>query len=167
MKKLLSILTLMVLVAGIAVAQKSVKKAAKKGADMSFNQTTVDYGTIKQHADPLRKFAFVNNGTEPLIITGARGSCGCTVPSYPKKPILPGEEGVIEVRYDTKRLGKFRKTVRVTTNEKVMKKTKDKSGNIVEKASNRTHILYIKGEVKQGAKKPAGTPTKKKSILEG
>ena len=77
-------------------------------------------------------FTFKNTGAKPLIITGARGSCGCTVPTYPKKPILPGEEGVIEVRYDTKRLGKFRKTVRVTTNEKIMKKTKNKEGKIVD-----------------------------------
>lgn len=167
MKKLLSILALMIFVAGASFAQKAVKKAAKKGPDMSFKLTTVDYGTIKQNADPLRKFTFVNDGTEPLIITGARGSCGCTVPTYPKKPILPGEEGIIEVRYDTKRVGKFRKTVRVTTNEKIMKKTKNKEGNIVEKVDNRTHILYIKGDVLKKAAAPSGTPTKKKSILEG
>ena len=133
---------------------------------MDFEQTTVDYGTIQQNSDPLRTFSFKNTGNTPLIITGARGSCGCTVPSYPKKPIAPGETAVIEVRYDTKRVGPFRKSVRITTNEKVAKKTKDDQGVIVEKEEAKTHILYIKGDVTQKKAPPAGTPTKTKSIIE-
>ena len=99
-----------------------------------------------------------------MIITGARGSCGCTVPSYPKKPILPGEEGVIEVRYDTNRQGKFTKNVRITTNEKAKKKVKE-NGQIVEKKTPKTHILYIKGEVGKAAPKKKSLPTKKKNTL--
>ena len=101
------------------------------GAMMEFESEDMDYGTITQGSEPLRVFHFTNKGTEPLTITSAKGSCGCTVPSYPKEPIAPGESGVIEVRYDTNRLGAFQKTVTLTTNE----------------TENATHILKIHGTV--------------------
>lgn len=97
---------------------------------MTFETTEVDYGEILQGADPLRVFKFKNTGDEPLIISKAKGSCGCTVPSYPKEPILPGESANIEVRYDTNRIGPFQKTVTLTTNE-----------------STPDHTLKIKGKV--------------------
>ena len=56
-------------------------------------------------------------GDEPLVIKNARGSCGCTVPTWPKEPILPGESSVIEIRYATNRVGSFSKKVTLTTNE--------------------------------------------------
>lgn len=84
---------------------------------ISFEKTTIDYGTIKKGSEPLRKFSFKNGGSEPLLITNAKGSCGCTVPTYPKEAILPGQSSAIEVRYDTSRLGKFTKNVTVTTND--------------------------------------------------
>lgn len=106
------------------------------GPVMTFDVTTVDYGTIDKGADPLRKFKFTNTGNEPLIIKTAKGSCGCTVPTYPKEPIMPGETSEIEVRYDTQRVGSFTKTVTITTNE-----------------ATETRMLTIKGEVKAPATK--------------
>lgn len=128
MKQLLSILSFVV--AGVV----TMNAQATTGPVMTFQVTTVDYGTIEKGADPVRKFAFTNTGNEPLIIKTAKGSCGCTVPTYPKEPIMPGETNVIEVRYDTQRVGMFTKTVTLTTNE-----TSD------------THTLTIKGEVKAPA----------------
>ncbi|HMW38892.1 MAG TPA: DUF1573 domain-containing protein [Saprospiraceae bacterium] len=87
------------------------------GPKMVFETNTVDYGEIKKGADPLRKAVFTNKGTEPLIVKNARGSCGCTVPTWPKEPIMPGETGVIEIRYDTQRVGSINKTVSIQTNE--------------------------------------------------
>jgi len=87
------------------------------GPIMTFENPVVDYGEIAQHSEPLRVLNFSNTGTEPLVIKSARGSCGCTVPIWPKEPIMPGESSEIEIRYDTKRLGKFSKTVTITTNE--------------------------------------------------
>ena len=87
------------------------------GPAMSFDNLIVDYGEIVQHSDPLRVAKFTNTGTEPLIIKNARGSCGCTVPTYPKEPIMPGETAEMEIRYDTKRLGRINKTVTITTNQ--------------------------------------------------
>ncbi len=87
------------------------------GPVMDFETTTVDYGTIDQNSEPLRSVTFTNTGNEPLIIKNARGSCGCTVPIWPKEPIMPGESDVIEVRYATNRLGNINKTIKITTNE--------------------------------------------------
>jgi hypothetical protein len=111
-------------------AFSAVAAIAQSGPAMKFESTEVDYGEIMQDSEPLRIFKFTNTGNEPLIITNAKGSCGCTVPSYPKDPILPGETGTIEVRYDTKRIGPFQKTVTLTTNE-----------------ATSTHTLKIKGKV--------------------
>lgn len=58
-----------------------------------------DFGNIKQDSENKYVFSFTNTGTEPLIIETANGSCGCTVPNYPKAPIAPGATGDIEVVY--------------------------------------------------------------------
>ena len=86
------------------------------GPAMKFEAMEIDYGTIERDSDPYRVFTFTNTGTEPLLITNARGSCGCTVPSYSKAPVAPGETSEIKVRYDTHRLGQFKKRVTLTTN---------------------------------------------------
>ena len=88
----------------------------KKVAKIEFKQTTIDYGTIEKGADGVRIFEFTNTGNAPLIISNVKSSCGCTVPKKPKGPILPGETGEIEVKYDTKRVNPIRKTVTVTSN---------------------------------------------------
>jgi hypothetical protein len=102
--------------------KKTVKKTTKTvtakvaGAGMVYDTETIDYGTIAHNADGRREFVFTNNGSKPLIITSATGSCGCTVPTTPKEPILPGAKGIIGVKYATDRVGAFTKTVTVTSN---------------------------------------------------
>ena len=133
-----TLLTLLVFCCVAVVAQA-------QGPTMTFESNEIDYGTIVQNSDPLRVFKFTNEGTEPLVIKHAKGSCGCTVPAYPKQPIAPGESATIEVRYDTKRIGQFQKTVELTTNE-----------------AEPTHTLRIKGKVNPGQvvedAVPAATP---------
>jgi cyclophilin family peptidyl-prolyl cis-trans isomerase len=88
----------------------------EKGAKIQFNKETHDYGIIKYNADPYCVFEFKNTGNEVLLITEARGSCGCTVPEWPKEPIAPGATGMLKVTYDTKRVGSFQKSVTITSN---------------------------------------------------
>lgn len=107
-----------------------VSAQSSSGAVMTFEQTEIDYGKIEKGSDKTRIFKFKNTGDEPLIIKSAKGSCGCTVPTYPKEPIMPGETSEIKVDYDTNRVGRFTKTVTVNTNE-----------------TNDTHTLTITGEV--------------------
>lgn len=134
----------MVLVFGITSSNAQKVKAVKtkvvakakiptvEGAGMVFESETIDYGTVEHNADGKRQFVLVNNGNQPLIITAATGSCGCTVPSAPKEPIAPGARAVIDVKYATDRVGPFTKTVTVTS-------------NAVQGASK---VLTIKGDVK-------------------
>lgn len=101
---------------------KAIEKPAEvatpkvQGPDMTFETTIVDFGTIQQGSEPVRVAKFTNNGTEPLLVKSANGSCGCTVPTWPKDPIMPGETSEIKVRYDTNRVGDINKTVTVNTN---------------------------------------------------
>src|SRR5438874_306428 len=83
----------------------TAKKENPNAPEMTFSSETYDYGTIKQSADGGCEFKFKNTGKEPLVITDAHGSCGCTVPTWPKEPIMKGETASIKVHYDTKRVG--------------------------------------------------------------
>lgn len=90
--------------------------AQDKVAKIEFETETIDYGTIEKGSDGLRVFKFKNTGDAPLIVSAVKSSCGCTVPKKPTAPILPGESGEIEVKYDTKRVNPIRKTITVTSN---------------------------------------------------
>ena len=90
--------------------------AQAKGPMISFVMETIDYGDIQKASDGVRTFVFENTGDEPLKIEGVRSSCGCTIPEKPEAPIAPGDKGEIKVKYDTNRLGVFRKTITVNTN---------------------------------------------------
>jgi len=68
---------------------------------ITFDKTVHDYGTLQQHGDGKCEFTFTNNGKEPLILSNVRSSCGCTVPTWPRQPVLPGQSEVIKVKYDT------------------------------------------------------------------
>lgn len=115
MKKIFFLLTMVAFLGSFANAQTDQKST--NGPVMNLESTEIDYGTIDKGSEPLRVFKFTNTGKEPLVIKNAKGSCGCTVPNWPKEPIMPGEAGVIEVRYDTNREGPFSKSVTITTNE--------------------------------------------------
>lgn len=101
------------------------------GAKIEFEKDVHDYGTIKNGANGQCTFEFKNTGNAPLIISNAKGSCGCTVPSWPQEPIAPGAKGTITVKYDTKRTGAINKSVTITSNA----------------VNEPTKVLRIKGEV--------------------
>ncbi|MCX6292575.1 MAG: DUF1573 domain-containing protein [Bacteroidetes bacterium] len=91
-------------------------------AEITFEKDLHDYGTIKNGSDGTCEFKFKNTGKEPLVISNARGSCGCTVPTWPKEPIMKGQTAVVKVHYDTKRPGAFTKTVTIESNAKTNSK---------------------------------------------
>ncbi|MGB0888630.1 MAG: DUF1573 domain-containing protein [Vicingaceae bacterium] len=135
MKKVLFTFGLLACIVGgvsaqVAATPNQVKVENPNAAKMTFETEVVDYGTIEQGADGVREFKFTNTGKEPLIISNARGSCGCTVPTWPKNPIKPGESSVIKVKYDTKRLGAINKSVTITSN-----------------AATATKVIRIKGKI--------------------
>jgi len=83
---------------------------------ITFSEVEYDYGTMEQLADGNCEFTFTNDGQEPLILSNVRSSCGCTTPKWPRQPILPGDSEVIKVKYDTKKVGTFKKYIYVTSN---------------------------------------------------
>jgi hypothetical protein len=86
-------------------------------AKMDFEAIEWDFGDINQGDVVVHAFKFTNSGSDPLIITNAKGSCGCTVPEWPRAPVAPGESGVIDVKFNSKgKKGKQNKRVTLTTN---------------------------------------------------
>ena len=104
MKKL--IVLLLVLFAYTASAQSNVVK---------FDTTAINYGIIKAGSDGKRTFEFTNVSREPIVILTVTVYCGCTVPNWTNEIILPGKKGTITVEYDTNRIGRFGKEVKVKT----------------------------------------------------
>lgn len=125
MKKLIAIAVFVFAGLGVATAQDQAK--------IQFEEETIDYGEITKGSDGVRVFKFTNTGNAPLVIENVTSSCGCTIPKKPEEPIMPGETGEIEVKYDTKRVGPIRKTVTVYSN-----------------ADEPTKALKIKGKVLDG-----------------
>lgn len=103
----------------------------EKHPEIKFKYEILERKNIEYNGDQLFLFPFKNKGNDTLLISNVKSSCGCVVGSWPREPIPPGGKNVIKVRYYTKRVGKFYKSLTVTTND-----------------SNRgTIILTIKGNV--------------------
>jgi hypothetical protein len=92
------------------------KQKSVLGPSIEFPVTEHDFGTIQQGGDGTYDFVFTNTGTEPLVLSNVRSSCGCTIPSWPHDPIPAGGKESIKVKYDTNRVGKFTKTISVFSN---------------------------------------------------
>ena len=128
MKKVIYLLGIMLLFAGVAKAQDT---KVQNGPEIEFEKIVHDYGDVPYNGNGECEFRFTNTGNEPLLVQKPKSSCGCTIPSWPKEPILPGESEVIKVTYRTNRVGNINKTVTVTSNA----------------ISNPTVVLRIKGRV--------------------
>ena len=127
----------------IEEAKQEQIEEPSSNATIDFESKVYDYGVLEHNGNGDGDFIFTNNGTEALLIKNAKGSCGCTVPTWPREPIMPGETSRIGVKYATNRVGKFTKTITLTTN-----------------ASKKPAILTIKGEVTPPPKE-AQAPEKK------
>ncbi|MES2747258.1 MAG: DUF1573 domain-containing protein [Bacteroidota bacterium] len=99
-----------------SIADPEPESTAPK-TEMVFTENEHDFGTINQGDKVMHVFTFKNTGTNDLIITRANGSCGCTVPEYPKEPIAPGKTGTMKVSFNsTGKSGEQKKTVSVMAN---------------------------------------------------
>ena len=109
-------LSFAVVVMSTMTAFSQEAKQVSSGPQMSIDKEVHDYGTIKKGANGTSEFTIKNTGNAPLIISRAKGSCGCTVPEWPKEPIMPGTSAVMSVKYDTKRVGPINKSVTISSN---------------------------------------------------
>jgi hypothetical protein len=115
---------------GVSPATPAVQEN-KNQADFKFEEEEYNFGTIKQGDKVTHDFNFVNSGKEPLVITEAHGSCGCTVPQWPKEPVAKGAKGVIHVEFNsTGKMGMQDKTVTISSNAKVGSKVLHLKGNV-------------------------------------
>ena len=128
MKKIFTVLLLCFITAQLSAQEKTAK--------IEFETTVIDYGTIEKGADGVRVFKFKNTGNAPLVVTSVKSSCGCTVPKKPEAPVLPGETGEIEVKYDTKRVNPIRKTITVTSNADTPTVALKIKGNVIDSSKN-------------------------------
>ena len=114
----------------------SQTEATKKTPDIYFTQETFDFGQIEPNKLAQHDFIFYNSGTAPLLLKDVKPSCGCTVPTWPKNPIKPGDSAKISVSFNPKDdAGKvFNKTIKITT-------------NIKEADHDKVVVIYIKGKV--------------------
>lgn len=100
---------------------------------MDFKDTVHNFGDIREGEVVSHKFMFTNNGENPLVISNAVGSCGCTAPDFPREPVPPGKNGVITVQFNSAgREGHQEKAVHITAN-----------------TASGSHVLHIKGMVKK------------------
>ncbi|QDP84893.1 DUF1573 domain-containing protein [Chryseobacterium sp. SNU WT5] len=101
---------------------------------ISFDKTTLDYGTVKVGADGHRLFTVKNTGDKPLIISKVQASCGCTTPEWSQDPIMPGKTAPLKVGYNTTIVGPFTKIIEVYTND----------------PENSRSVITIKGNIDAG-----------------
>lgn len=87
----------------LELAKERDKEIKVGGPVLAFDKTEHDFGVIREGDVVETVFNFTNTGKSELIITSAKGSCGCTIPEWPKEPIMPGEQGAIKVKFNSDR----------------------------------------------------------------
>lgn len=115
----------------LAVLTTSLAAQEKVGPKMTFDSATHNFGDVERKGgDLVKEFRFVNDGDEPLVIKKITKSCSCTTVNYSRKPVMPGQSGVISIKYEPHKVeeGVFNRVIQIYTN-----------------ASNKARILAIQG----------------------
>jgi len=144
MKKKILSFTLLLFSSAVLFAQdkptlSNVGNDNPNQASFKFHEEEFNFGSIKQGESVKHDFEFTNTGKEPLIISNASGSCGCTVPEWPKEPIAPGAKAVIKVTFNS--AGK--------------QGVQDKTVTLQSNAAQNPMILHLKGNVDRPVEQPA------------
>lgn len=107
-------------------------QAQQPGALLRLEKNEIDFGAIAYESEVTDSLKLYNDGTEPLVITSVFSDCGCTVPSYNRAPIAPGDSGTIAVRFNSRgrAAGTFRKAVRIRSNSEPPNKVLFVTGRI-------------------------------------
>ena len=140
------IITLLCLTIGTAAARAQTTVTTEAGK-FAFKEETHDYGEVPEGPAAEYDFVFKNKGDRPIIITEAHGSCGCTIPEWPKEPVLPGKKGIIHVKYNTQgRPGPISKEIYISSNAEQQNMTLHIRGTVVAtgKKDTKTHTAVGK-----------------------
>jgi hypothetical protein len=103
--------------------------------EFKFNEEKHDFGKIPQGTPVTTVFTFTNVGTDPLILTEVKPTCGCTIADYTKTPVKQGATGKITITYNAAVAAPFNKTIVVTSNAKTPQKYLNIIGEVVAKAA--------------------------------
>jgi hypothetical protein len=115
--KIKIILALGLLTASLCVSSAQVDAPEAPLAAITFEQSSYDFGTVEDGAKVTQIFTFTNTSDEPLVIYNVKGSCGCTVPSWPRAVISPGETASLTAEFDSKnKTGKRNQKIVITAN---------------------------------------------------
>lgn len=123
----------------LAVLTTSLAAQEKVGPKMTFDSATHNFGDVERKGgDLVKEFRFVNDGDEPLVIKKITKSCSCTTVNYSRKPVMPGQSGVISIKYEPHKVeeGVFNRVIQIYTN-----------------ASNKARILAIQGNSIENGKR--------------
>lgn len=113
--KLSIMIAAMALIIGVSTANAQEWQAVK-GMNVSVNELLHDFGTHPQYTKTEFEFQIKNDSTETFVIKNITTSCGCTTPTYSKRPVKSGKTATVKVAYDASRIGTFSKTIYVYTN---------------------------------------------------
>ena len=122
MKKICVVLTGILFISVMAIAQKSEREVASNAPASSvarfswINSETMDIGKIEKGKPVTLTFEFKNTGNAPLLISSAKGQCGCTSVEYSKQAIAPNEKGFVKATYNAASEGVFNKSITVIAN---------------------------------------------------
>lgn len=109
---------------------------------MSFEESVYDFGTVEEGTEVVKEFKFKNTGKAPLIVVNAKGSCGCTVPTWSKEPLAPGETGTMLVKFNTSgKPNAQTKTVTIKANTEKGTESLTIKGNVTPKAAPAVQAL--------------------------
>lgn len=123
----------------LAMLTTSLVAQEKVGPKMTFDSATHNFGDVERKGgDLVKEFRFVNDGDEPLVIKKITKSCSCTTVNYSRKPVMPGQSGVISIKYEPHKVeeGVFNRVIQIYTN-----------------ASNKARILAIQGNSIENGKR--------------
>ncbi len=126
---------------GAPVANPEAAPAAinPNAPKIKFKEELYNFKEVPEGPQVTHEFSFTNTGKEPLILTNVRASCGCTTPSWPKEPILPGKDGTILVTYNTQgRPGAFTKTITINSNADEANKVITIKGDVIKEDPNKS-----------------------------
>ncbi|WP_162128504.1 DUF1573 domain-containing protein [Flavobacterium phycosphaerae] len=133
MNKRISLLSIVVL---FVMTTSCKKENVTSETEMTFETQKHDFGTITQGDKVVFDFKFKNTGKSDLVITDAKGSCGCTIPEYPKEPVAPGAAGIVKVSFNSAgKIGENSKSVVLSANVPEGKKILYIQSNIVPKGT--------------------------------
>ncbi|MBR5484520.1 MAG: DUF1573 domain-containing protein [Alistipes sp.] len=119
-----------------ALLSVSLAAQEKVGPKMTFDSATHNFGDVERKGgDLVKEFRFVNDGDEPLVIKKITKSCSCTTVNYSRKPVMPGQSGVISIKYEPHKVeeGVFNRVIQIYTNASKKARILAIQGNSIEK----------------------------------